>query len=195
MVYWQPLIILSSNQSITVEESTSVTITKSYLEVLHPEIPSEEIIYKIKTQPAHGYLQLKNQQATLVSIDQNSINLGHLQYIQNVANQTQDQIVFDVTNGIIWLRDFTLNVNIIPEHYYIKTLRLNVSEGGYVALGKDSVQIVTNYYRDKVFQYTISRLPNHGTIQIGNSKEYVRRFSERDLIKGLVKVSDFFRRY
>lgn len=50
-------------------------------------------------------------------------------YIQAGVNQSSDYFMFDVTNGIYWLRDLILKIVIIPENLYIKTHKLIVEEG------------------------------------------------------------------
>lgn len=50
-------------------------------------------------------------------------------YIQAGVNQSVDHFVFDVTNGITWLRGLSLKIIIIPENLYIQTRNVSVEEG------------------------------------------------------------------
>lgn len=50
-------------------------------------------------------------------------------YIQAGVNQSTDHFVFDVTNGITWLRGLMLKIVIIPEHLYMETMNVSVEEG------------------------------------------------------------------
>lgn len=50
-------------------------------------------------------------------------------YIQAGVNQSVDHFIFDVTNGITWLRGLMLKIVIIPENLYIQTQNVSVEEG------------------------------------------------------------------
>lgn len=50
-------------------------------------------------------------------------------YIQAGVNQSTDHFVFDVTNGITWLRGLMLKIVIIPENLYMETTNVSVEEG------------------------------------------------------------------
>lgn len=52
-------------------------------------------------------------------------------YIQAGVNQSSDYFVFDVTNGITWLRNLVLKIVIIPENLYIRSMNITVEEGSY----------------------------------------------------------------
>lgn len=53
-------------------------------------------------------------------------------YIQAGVNQSSDYFVFDVTNGITWLRDLVLKIVIIPENLYIRSMNITVEEGSCI---------------------------------------------------------------
>lgn len=61
--------------------------------------------------------------------DQSTINSEKMFYIQAGVNQSVDHFVFDVTNGITWLRGLSLKIIIIPENLYIQTRNVSVEEG------------------------------------------------------------------
>ena len=52
-------------------------------------------------------------------------------YIQAGVNQSVDHFIFDVTNGITWLRGLMLKIVIIPENLYIQTRNVSVEEGNW----------------------------------------------------------------
>lgn len=54
-------------------------------------------------------------------------------YIQAGVNQSTDHFVFDVTNGITWLRGLMLKIVIIPENLYMETMNVSVEEGKVLA--------------------------------------------------------------
>lgn len=53
-------------------------------------------------------------------------------YIQAGVNQSVDHFIFDVTNGITWLRGLMLKIVIIPENLYIQTRNVSVEEGNFI---------------------------------------------------------------
>lgn len=63
--------------------------------------------------------------------DQSTINSEKMFYIQASVNQSSDYFIFDVTNGITWLKDLMLKIIIIPENMYINTRAVVVDEGKY----------------------------------------------------------------
>lgn len=62
--------------------------------------------------PRYGYLEIEPQNTasedgredSVTSFDQAIIDSGRLHYVQATANQTRDNMIIDVTNGITWLR-------------------------------------------------------------------------------------------
>lgn len=130
--YWEPLDI-RKNQTLYVEESTSVTISRDVLEIGHVNISPGDITYLVSTSPQHGYLEIQSitsdDEYNSKVFDQSTINSEKMFYIQAGVNQSSDYFTFDVTNGIYWLRDLVLKIVIIPENLYIKTQNLHVEEG------------------------------------------------------------------
>lgn len=58
--------------------------------------------------------------------------------------------MFDVTNGIYWLKDLVLKIVIIPENLYMKTQTLHVEEGKFVKLLPECMTPYSEYYVGKV---------------------------------------------
>ena len=94
---------------------------------------SGDITYLVTTSPQHGYLEIQSitsdDEYNSKVFDQSTINSEKMFYIQAGVNQSSDYFMFDVTNGIFWLRDLLLKIVIIPENMYIKTQHLIVEEG------------------------------------------------------------------
>ena len=116
--YWEPLAI-ASNNSILVEESTSIAITRYDLQVeSRTEMSPTDIIYMVKRPPLHGYLEIDPPSLTSNTVtvfDQATIDEGRLHYIQSISNQSSDHFTFDVTNGISSLNDLTYHFTILPK--------------------------------------------------------------------------------
>lgn len=94
---------------------------------------SGDITYLVTTSPQHGYLEIQSitsdDEYNSKVFDQSTINSEKMFYIQAGVNQSSDYFMFDVTNGIYWLKDLILKIVIIPENLYVKTVKLFVEEG------------------------------------------------------------------
>lgn len=106
-------------------------------------------------------------------------------YIQAGVNQSSDHFVFDVTNGITWLRGLILKIIIIPESLYIQTQNVSVDEGDSVQLKTTDMLPYSEYYRGKILEFKIVQQPSFGQLKAGKSK--VNRFTFKQLHSGQVQ--------
>lgn len=116
--------------------------------------------------------------------DQSAINSEKMFYIQANVNQSSDHFVFDVTNGITWLRGLMLKIIIIPESLYIQTQNVSVDEGGSLQLRPTDMMPFSEYYRGKILEFKILQQPVFGQLKAGKSK--VNRFTFKQLQTGQV---------
>ncbi|KAL1375850.1 hypothetical protein pipiens_017241 [Culex pipiens pipiens] len=186
--YWEPLRI-RRNQTLYVEESTSVIISRDILEIVHPNISPGDITYLVSTQPQHGYLEIQSitsdDEYNSKVFDQSTINSEKMFYIQAGVNQSLDYFTFDVTNGITWLRDLVMRIVIIPEHLYMRTNTIVVEEGKSVKLQPTDMIPYSEYYVGKILEYKILDHPLHGSIKSGKSSK-VNRFTQKQLEAGVI---------
>ena len=197
--YWEPLII-QNNQTILVEETTSVGLNRKNLEILHPNISSSEITYLIREWPKNGYLEVQSneeshsdevaredEEASLVRhFDQSMINEGRIFYVQSTSNQTKDSFIVDVTNGVNWARGLAVNFIIIPDKVYVEAGNLTVVEGKSVVLSATNFRVVTNYFAGKITDYKIIGKPKHGTIVDSTKNNQIKKFSQKHLNAGVI---------
>ena len=178
--YWDGLEI-GSNNSLLVEEGTSVRITNFDLKVIHGQMAPEDIKYIIQSAPKHGYLELdppssfpiidNNQPIAPLTVDtftQAAIDQGRLHYVQAMSNQTTDSFIFDVTNGISSLYSLVFHFIIIPKDIYIETRPVFVTEGQTSFLSLDNIHVLTSYYEDKIADFLLVSGPQHGAIVSDN---------------------------
>lgn len=195
--YWQPLIV-QNNKTVFVEEATSVLLSRKSLEIMHPKIPESEIVYLLKEWPLNGYLELQiheehSEEAredyignAVKSFNQAHVNEGRLFYVQSVINQTYDKFVVDVTNGITWLRELSVNFVIVPDKLYVEAKSLVVIEGKSTVLDESNFSILTPYYSGKVTDYRVIEKPKHGTILDSTKNSQVKKFSQKHLNAGII---------
>ncbi|XP_005179735.2 chondroitin sulfate proteoglycan 4 [Musca domestica] len=186
--YWEPLQV-KKNQTLYVEESTSVLISRDVLEVVHPNISPGDITFLVTASPLHGYLEMQSMsfddEYNCKVFDQSAINTEKMFYIQAGVNQSSDYFIFDVTNGITWLRNLMLRIVIIPEKLYMHTNTISVVEGKTLQLTSADIQPFSEYYRGKILEYIIITSPSAGYIMASNSK--VKRFTQKQLDQGAIQ--------
>ncbi|XP_053673462.1 chondroitin sulfate proteoglycan 4 [Anopheles nili] len=186
--YWEQLRI-RRNQTLFVEESTSVIISRDVLEIVHPNISPGDITYLVTTQPQHGYLEIQSitsdDEYNSKVFDQSTVNAEKMFYIQAGVNQSTDCFTFDVTNGITWLRDLMMKIVIIPEHLYVQSNEIIVEEGKTVKLEPEDMVPFSEYYIGKILEYKILDHPMHGSIRAGKSSK-VNRFTQKQLEAGVI---------
>ncbi|XP_065355734.1 chondroitin sulfate proteoglycan 4 [Calliphora vicina] len=186
--YWESLQV-KKNQTLYVEESTSVLISRDILEVVHPNISPGDITFLVTSSPLHGYLEMQSMsfddEYNCKVFDQLAINTEKMFYIQAGVNQSTDYFVFDVTNGITWLRILMLRIVIIPEKLYMHSNIISVVEGKTVQLSASDIQPFSEYYRGKILEYIITINPSSGYIMAANSK--VKRFTQKQLDQGSIQ--------
>lgn len=146
----------------------------------------------MSTSPQHGYLEIQSittdDEYNSKVFDQSTINSEKMFYIQAGVNQSSDYFMFDVTNGIYWLRDLVLKIVIIPENLYMKTQNLHVEEGKFVRLSPDCMTPYSEYYVGKIIEYKILELPRFGSIRSGKSSK-INRFTQKQLEAGVVQYT------
>lgn len=142
--------------------------------------------------PQHGYLEIQSittdDEYNTKVFDQSRINSLKMFYIQAGVNQSSDYFMFDVTNGIYWLKDLILKIVIIPENLYIRTQNIQVEEGKSVKLTADLMTPFSEFYIGKVIEYKILELPRFGSIKSGKSSK-INRFTQKQLEAGVVQYT------
>lgn len=108
---------------------------------------------------------------------------------QEIANQTDDYFVVDVTNGISWVRGLTQHITVIPELVYIDGGELQCLEGASVTFPTNFFPVRSEYYEGKVTDFRVVSKPNHGTIRSSRHPETtLHKFSSQQLEAGLMQV-------
>lgn len=137
----------------------------------------------------HGYLEMQSMsfddEYNCKVFDQSSVNTEKMFYIQAGVNQSTDYFVFDVTNGITWLRQLMIKIVIIPEKLYMHSNIISVVEGKTVQLNPTDIQPYSEYYRGKILEYIVTITPSSGHVLAGNSK--VKRFTQKQLEQGSIQ--------
>ncbi|XP_060516425.1 chondroitin sulfate proteoglycan 4 [Cylas formicarius] len=192
--YWEPL-QLKRLKKLTVEESTSMLITKDNLEVTQVNVPSSIIMYHLRQRPQYGYLTILSETKNgseiinVACFSQDLINEKRVLYIQAGMNHSGDTITFNVTNGLVWLTNLQLEVIIIPDKWYLGSNEVIVPEGGSVPLSAVHLFVETEYYRPKLKTFQIVDNFKYGCILIYQQCSKTNSFTQNDLVKGIVEYS------
>lgn len=145
--------------------------------------------------PESGYITILSEVKSgteplnVLSFSQDVINDNKVLYIQSGTNHTNDKIVFNVTNGIVWRPNVQLDIEIIPERLNLDTNNLIVNEGGIATITTSHIFVVTNYYKSKMNFYTIEVDVKHGCVEVLKKCLKSKVFSHKDLQAGLVQYS------
>ncbi|KAG8227093.1 hypothetical protein J437_LFUL007430 [Ladona fulva] len=219
--YWEPLVV-TSNRTLEVEESTSVCICSNALKVMHPQIPPGDITFFVQKPPMNGYLEIEDNNAItddfpdevtfldgessapppspssnpissvfqdeVTLFDQSLIDDSRLQYIQAVANATDDHFVLDATNGISWLRGLVVKLVVVPKNIFISSSGdISVTEGGSVTLPGNLLVVLTGYYAGRVQEYRVVQQPSAGTLRATHRPgKAVDKFTKKQLEEGQI---------
>lgn len=123
--------MLRSHTTITTASIAYIPLLS--IQIIHPNISPGDITYLVTASPQHGYLEIQSitsdDEYNCKVFDQSTINSEKMFYIQAGVNQSTDHFIFDVTNGITWLRGLMLKIVIIPENLYMETSNVSVEEG------------------------------------------------------------------
>ncbi|KAF5300206.1 hypothetical protein FQA39_LY11240 [Lamprigera yunnana] len=192
--YWDPLVVKNSRMLI-VEESTSAIIDNTILEVSQSnDVPAGAIVYSVMEYPRNGYLSVvpvseseSNDSIVVTTFTQALINENRLVYIQSRSNETTDTIGFNVTNSMVWLCGVYLDIQIIPEHLYLSSNKLIVTEGGTATITDNQIIIITDYYKSKVTEYIIIQQPLHGWMENRGRNNRLSNFSHEELLSGTIQ--------
>jgi chondroitin sulfate proteoglycan 4 len=170
------------------------------LQISQLNVPPSAIFYYVNQSPENGYISILTdskrsdyEPSNVYYFTQDLINENRVLYIQSVANQTKDRIVFNVTNGIVWQNNVVLKVEIIPEQIYLGSNNLTVNEGGVTTFSTSHIFILTDYYKSKLqlqyLQYAILQDAQHGCIQIDKRCSKVNKFSHKKLMGGSISYA------
>ncbi|XP_066901747.1 chondroitin sulfate proteoglycan 4 isoform X2 [Halyomorpha halys] len=184
--YWEPLSVVA-NETLVVEEFTSVVITGGYLQVKQTGVPPSDITFLVISGPLHGYLDIEGSEEDRIAdyeekggikaFDQSTVNGGKLYYVESVANQTEDVVVIDVTNGVTWLRSLLIKVIIIPSAFHLGAEELSVPEGGSVTLPISLFSTSVAYYKNRITDYYLNEEPSFGSIVILPSNKGISKWT------------------
>ncbi|KAL1129677.1 hypothetical protein AAG570_012622 [Ranatra chinensis] len=194
--YWEPLVVIT-NQTLYVEESTSVSLTGQFLQVKQAGVPPSDITFLVLTGPEGGYLEVEGSEEEragedddkggIRAFDQATVDAGKLYYVQVSANQTHDRIIVDVTNGISWLRSLIIKLIVVPSKIYLAGQELKVDEGGFVIFPHNAFASISPFYINKITDYFILENPVYGSVVIGPNNKSVSKWTAHQLKSSLIK--------
>lgn len=164
----------------------------SFFKVFQKDVPPSSIVFHVQTPPENGYISIMSpsqHNVNVMSFNQDLINEDRIAYIQSTVNASHDRILFNVTNGVVWLNGLTLDIQIIPDRIYLKTNQVKVSEGGTTTLTTDHFVVVTDYYKDRVTEYVMIKEPDFGCLEINKKCVQSRGFTQKELLTGAVQYT------
>lgn len=156
-------------------------------------VPASIITFHISERPQHGYLTILSEAKNgseilnIATFSQDLLNENRVLYIQVGVNQSRDTIIFNVTNGLVWLNNIRFDIIIIPEHWYLGSNDIVVNEGGSMQLSSVNLYVETEYYRSMTVTFTLMENFVHGCIQIYKQCSKSKSFTSNNLTAGVVE--------
>jgi len=164
-------------------------------------VPASDITFVVVDAPKYGYLEIeplpaddgrdreRDRDKSVNVFEQSLVNEGRLLYVQVAANQTDDRLVLDVTNGISWFRGLILRFVVVPDRLYVGGGEVRVAEGAAVTVPITALTVLTEYYRGRVSEFRVVSPPSAGRLQHAREPgQPVDRFTAQQLQAGLVQV-------
>ena len=145
-IYWEPLVVVSNN-SLLVDEATSIALTEYDLQVATPsEMSSRDIIYMVRQPPLYGYLEIDPPLNIdeLPSEDDNHLILSNS---QQTKLTTSNQFVSSVDGGVSLFDQSVINEGRL---HYIQAISNQTSDHFTFDITNGISEL-----RDLVFHFTI----------------------------------------
>ncbi|KAJ8263053.1 hypothetical protein COCON_G00155100 [Conger conger] len=142
--------------------------------VAHEDGLSSEIVYTVKTPPAHGYLwrfaksgarSSGTEQMAIGTFSQTDLNAGIIRYVQMEPGQTQDTFVVEATDGVTGVGDIHMLVDIIPLYIPLWVSSVTVQEGGSQVLSEEVIEVPDHRFLGPNLRYTVIDPPHQGHIE------------------------------
>ncbi|KAG7489925.1 chondroitin sulfate proteoglycan 4-like [Solea senegalensis] len=169
----RPPIVLHHNP-LLVEEGKPVRIDESKLEVTHEDNLPSEIVFTVKVAPSYGFLRrfvkaenhyVGTKHSPVKTFNQEDINRGNIQYMQEEPNKVNDTFILDATNGVTDVGNIRMSVDIIPRLIPLQVSNFTLNEGASKALTEDVLRVTNQHFSGINFLYTLSEPPQHGRIE------------------------------
>jgi len=153
--------VLSKNETLTVPQALSGTITQTYLQA--PGTPASQTVYTLLSLPAHGDLMFgANAQAVGSTFTQADVDAGSITYQHDGSMNFTDQFLFDMQNPTgNWLHAQIFQITITPNNLAATAA---ITQGINCAGANNAQVTVTASGGNAPFQYNV----NGGTYQNGN---------------------------
>lgn len=197
--------VLVNNNTINVDEGSSVTITENNLSVSDLEQRNQEIVYTVVSQPQNGTLVL-NGNSSPANFTQNDINQGRLIYRHNNSETTSDSFRLQVSDGAGGtINTFTVNVAVAPGNdppTLITNNGLSIDQGATATITDQSLLATDPDNTPAELIFTITAAPTNGNLRKGNTSLVVNQtFTQADINAGRISYrhagnnpdEDFFR--
>jgi len=109
--------------------------------------------------------------------------------LQEIANQTRDEFVVDVSNGISWVRGLIVRLNVIPEIIYVSGGELSCLEGQASPFTPSLISVHSTYYQSRITDFKVLEKPAHGYIHFTKQPGIViKKFTMAQIEGGYIQV-------
>ncbi len=185
---------LDTNNSISLNEGASKTITNSNLSSSDNISTASEISYTITDLPDNG--SVKNNGSTLGlngTFTQADINNNLVTYVHNGSNTTSDSFVFKVSDSAgnsVTNKTFSISVTAVDDDSptVVTNSSLNLNEGASAIIGLSKLKANDEDSNNASLVYTITALLYNGYLEnIDNPGNPISVFTQQDLADNKIR--------
>lgn len=186
----QPTLV--GNQTLSLSEGQTSTITNTLLRVTDTDNVADELRYTLTNSPSSGNLRLNGTNLTSnQTFTQADIDSGRISYRHNGTETTSDSFIFAVTDGAggsIGTRVFNIAVTPVNDApQIVSSGPLTLSEGATTTITNTVLRTSDADTPASSVRYTISSAPVFGSLRLGGvSLSGGQSFSQQDIDNGLV---------
>ena len=178
-----------NNRVLDVFGNEQSIIGQSDLLITHPDSSAGNVEFLILVLPKQGSLYRNNALLTLddSTFTQLDINQGRVGYQLENSSATDDQFIFEVTNGFDTLRGLEFLIDVVPSNLPIEVANFTVTEGERKMLTTDQINVNGKTDEHNLIIFSIIDPPSHGILESTSKRsEALSTFTSEDLTEGRV---------
>ncbi|XP_076801534.1 chondroitin sulfate proteoglycan 4-like [Clavelina lepadiformis] len=186
--------VMKHNRLVVVQQGSFVTIGRTNLRAIHPDVRPRDLVYTIKLRPSCGQLLLNltgktlnfNAQLSNATVfSQWNINQGQLVYLQDKnmsfdSIEPVDNFTFDVSNGFLSLQRVTSHIEAVPTLIPLRAGNFGVVEGFSKVLVSKYLSVASEHFDHLNINIMVIRQPMNGRLESSrDTGERLTQFSLR----------------
>lgn len=183
--------VVSTNLGLTLPEGGNALIGSSLLTTTDGDNNPAQLTYTIVSSPANGRLErVSNPGVSIVSLTQEQIDSGVIQYVHDGGETSSDSFSFTVSDGLIDTSgSFAITITPVNDPPSVSVnSALAVNEGGTVLLTPAQLSASDSDNSASQLVYTLTSLPGHGRFErVASPGIAITSFTQSDVDSGAIR--------